>query len=162
MNHKKVMLCGTLLLGFGLTGLHAQEATVASGGDAFGSGGSASYSIGQLHYTTNMGTDASVAQGVQQAFEISIVVGIHEDFGINLVMIAYPNPTTDFLTLEVENFQNEHISYQLRDLNGKLLESRRMTNQKTHISLKNLDPAIYFLEVIINQKEVKTFKITKN
>ncbi len=56
------------LLGLGLSELHAQEATLASGGNATGSGGSVSYSVGQVVYTTNIGTTGSVAQGVQQAY----------------------------------------------------------------------------------------------
>jgi hypothetical protein len=34
-------------------------------------------------------------------YEISVVTGIDEAKGINLSVTAYPNPTTDYLTLEV-------------------------------------------------------------
>ena len=46
---------------------NAQDAIPATGGDATGSGGSASYTVGQIGYTTNTGTNGSVAEGVQQA-----------------------------------------------------------------------------------------------
>ena len=48
MKYKKLKLSTVLLLSLGLTGLQAQEAILASGGDASGSGGSASYSAGQV------------------------------------------------------------------------------------------------------------------
>ena len=83
MRHKKLKLSAVLLLGLGLTGLQAQESVNATGGNASGSGGSASYSVGQVVYTNNTGTSGSVAQGVQQPFEISVVTGIEEAKGIN-------------------------------------------------------------------------------
>jgi hypothetical protein len=43
-----------------------------------------------------------VSQGLQQAYEISYVVGVEEQ-QISLNMLVYPNPTTDYLTLAVGN-----------------------------------------------------------
>ena len=105
MKYKKLKLSTVLLLGLGLTGLQAQTAIPATGGNVSGTGGSVSYSVGQVVYTTNTGgANGSVAQGVQQPFEISVVTGIDEANGITLQCSAYPNPTTDFLKLKVENF----------------------------------------------------------
>ncbi len=50
IKHKKLKLIAILLLGIGLTGLQAQTALIATGGIALGSGGSVSYSIGQVVY----------------------------------------------------------------------------------------------------------------
>ena len=46
MQYKKLKLNAILFLGLGLTGLQAQEAISASGGDASGSGGTVIYTIG--------------------------------------------------------------------------------------------------------------------
>ncbi|MBZ0241866.1 MAG: T9SS type A sorting domain-containing protein [Bacteroidales bacterium] len=160
MRHKRLKMCAILLLGLGLTGLQAQENMNATGGNAAGSGGSASYSVGQVVYTTNTGTTGSVAQGVQQAFEIS-VVGIEEANGIQLSVAAYPNPSTDYLTLEVKDFEPSTLSFQLFDMQGKLLQSQQLTNSQTRIVMSELVPAIYFVKVIEGDREVKTFKIVK-
>ena len=162
MRHKRLKLSAVLLLGLGLTGLHAQEAILATGGEASGSGGSVSYSVGQVLYTTNTGTNGSVAEGVQQPYEISVVVGIEQAKDINLICTAYPNPTTDLLTLEVEIAANENLFFQLYDMMGKLLVCKKLIDIKTTISMANLAPATYFLKVTDNQKVVKTFKIIKN
>lgn len=50
MYKKKVKLCILLLSGLGLAGLQAQEAVPATGGNASGSGGTVSYSVGQIVY----------------------------------------------------------------------------------------------------------------
>ena len=162
MRHKKLKLSAVLLLGLGLTGLQAQTSINATGGDATGGGGSASYSVGQVVYTTNTGTSGSVAQGVQQAFEISVVTAIEEAKGINLSVTAYPNPTTDYLTLRIDEFEISNLSFQLYDMNGKLLQNEKITGNQTSIVMSNLVPATYFVKVIQGSKEVKTFKIIKN
>lgn len=162
MRHKRLKLSAVLLLGFGLTGLHAQESINATGGDASGSGGLASYSVGQVVYTTNTGTTGSVAQGVQQAFEISVVTGIEEAKGINLSVTAYPNPTTDYLTLSIGEFEISNLSFQLYDMSGKLLQNEKITGTQTNIVMSNLLPATYFVKVIAGNQLIKEFKIIKN
>ena len=165
MKYKKLKFSAVLLLGLGLTGLQAQESVNATGGNASGSGGSASYSVGQVVYTTNIGTNGSVAQGVQQPYEISVVTGLEEAKGINLTVSAYPNPTTDYLTLEVDastTLSIQSMAYQLYDMQGKLLQNEKITSNQASIVMSNLVPATYFVKVIQSNKELKTFKIIKN
>ena len=155
-----------LFFTFSLATVQAQESVNAAGGDASGSGGSASYSVGQMVYTTNAGTNGSVAQGVQQAYEISVVSGIEAAKGINLMVSAYPNPTTDYLTLEVKAFELSSLNFQLYDMQGKLLQSDKITDSQTTIPMSSLVPATYFVKVVktqglASQQEVKTFKIIK-
>jgi hypothetical protein len=162
MRHKRLQLIVLLLLGLGLTGLQAQKSVNATGGNASGSGGSVSYSVGQVVYTTNTGTNGSVAQGIQQPFEISVVTGLEEAKDINLMVTTYPNPTTDFLTLSISEFDISNLSYQLYDMQGKLLQNEKITENETSIAMKCLVPATYFVKVIQGNKEIKTFKIIKN
>ena len=157
---RPIVLLVAGLLWAGLT--QAQESTNASGGDATGSGGTVAYSVGQVVYTNNTGTNGSVAQGVQQAFEISVVTGLEEAKGINFLVMAYPNPTTDYLTLRIDEFEISNLSYQLYDINGKLLQNEKITSDQTSIVMSNLVPSSYFVKVIQGNKEVKTFKIIKN
>lgn len=151
-----------VLFALGWGGLHAQEVVSASGGNASGGGGSTSYSVGQMVYTTNTGTNGSVAQGVQQPFEISVVIAIEEAQGITLQCSAYPNPTSDDLTLEVKDFDLAALTVQLYDITGKLLQNQKITARQTGITMKNLAPANYFVKVFQGKKEIKIFKIIKN
>ena len=159
MKHKKIKL-SVLLLGIGITA-QAQQATTATGGNASGSGGTVAYSVGQIVYTTHTGATGSVAQGVQQPYEISIVLGI-DNHSTNLGLSAYPNPTTNYLTLNVGNFELSTLNFQLYDISGKLIESRKIISSAEIIAMENLPSANYFLKVTNNNKEVKTFKIIKN
>ncbi len=159
MKYKKVKL-STLLLGLGLTA-QAQQAITSTGGNASSSGGSVSYSVGQIVYKTDSGSLGSVAQGVQQPYEISIVTGLEEAEGINLVLSAYPNPTTDYVILKVENYKTESLSYQIYDISGKLLLTKIVSNAETPILMETLANGSYFLKVSNNKAELKTLKIIK-
>lgn len=157
----KQKIVGTVFLSMFLTGINAQEALLTSGQEASGSGGSLSSSMGQVLYTTNIGSSGSVAQGVQQAYEISTTIGI-EETSIQLVCSAFPNPTVDNLILTVLNNVNENLTYQLFDLNGKLIDANSIHEESTVINMDQLPPAGYFLKVKQENTEIKTFKIIKN
>ena len=158
MKHKKTFMSAAFLL-LGLGGLHAQENAVTTGGEVTGAGGTASYSVGQVVYTTNTGTNGSVAQGVQQPYEISTTVGINET-SINLELSVYPNPTTDYLTLKVADF--ETLNFQLIDIQGRIIENKKVTASNTILKMEALPKAVYFLNVTKNNRIIKTFKIVKN
>jgi len=160
MKNKKTKLTALLLLGIGFNQVYAQQASTASSGNASGSGGSVAYSIGQIVYTTNTGTTGSVVQGVQQPYEISVRTGL-EEAGINLNLSAYPNPTTNYLMLQIDNY-DKALSYQLYDISGKLLESNAIVANSTTIKMEQLATGNYFLKVSQNNTFVKAFKIIKN
>jgi len=156
----------TLILGLGISGLHAQESIPTSGGMAYGYGGSVSYTVGQVVYTTNSEITGSVAQGVQQPYEILAESGSDLATGISLQCSIYPNPVEKVLTLQVQYYIDENITYSLYDSNSQLLKSDVVQNKKTLILMSNLPPTTYYL--VVDQKKqknsphvTKTFKIIK-
>ena len=159
---KKFSLLLPVVLCFGVFGLQAQQVVTTSGRNATGAGGTSSYTVGQIVYNTYTGTNGSAAQGVQQPFEISVVTGIEEALGISLEIMVYPNPTTEFITLKIENHEVLNLRYQLYDINGSLLQDNKIVSNETSIVMSSLVPATYFLKVTDNKKIVKTFKIIKN
>jgi hypothetical protein len=160
MTNKRILLL--LLVGFlCLVIVQGQSTNPATGGNASGAGGTVSYTIGQLVYTTNTGTGGSLAQGVQQPFEISVVTAIEQTKDIILICSVYPNPTTDFLILSIENYDSDKFSYRLYDINGNILEYKRIVDNETRITMGNHAPGTYFIKITDYNKKVKTFKIIK-
>lgn len=144
-----------------ITSSYSQESIVIAGGNATGTGGSSSYSIGQVAYTTLPGSDGSISQGVQQPYEIN-TLGNDEFTGINLLMTAYPNPTVDVLNLVVVNDELDNLSYNLYDITGKIIsKNSKIAASETSVSMHELNQGIYFLAVNKNNKTIKTFKIIK-
>lgn len=158
---KKIKIFALIFLHFSLINIKAQQANIATGGDALGSGGTIAYSVGQIVYTSNSSIVGSLVQGVQQPYEISIILGL-EDNQINININAYPNPTNNLIILNVGNLELSNLNFHLFDTNGNLIESKKITNVSEYINLDNLVNSIYFLKVTANSKEVKTFKIIKN
>lgn len=159
MKQKKIKL-SVLLLSIGIS-VQAQQATTTTGGDASGSGGTVAYSVGQVVYTTNTDASGTVSQGVQHAYEI-FTLGIKET-ALNISLTAFPNPTMDNLTLQISDYNNEQLSYQLFDMQGKQLSNGQITAQQTQINMNSLPTATYFVNVVNQEnKKVQSFKIIKN
>ncbi len=148
-----------VLFGFFITHMQGQQAVLSSGGNAAGSGGSSSYSIGQVACTDGTGSGGFSIQGVQQPFEI-FTLGV-DNFPEIKLMTVYPNPTTDVVVLKTGNNTYDTLEYQLYDLNGKKITSQKITQIETQIHLEKLTLSVYFLKVMDGSKLLKTFKIIK-
>ncbi|WKK73512.2 T9SS type A sorting domain-containing protein [Marivirga salinae] len=148
------------LVFFALEELKAQESMNTSGGDANGTGGTVSFSVGQLMYSTASGTNGTVEQGIQQLNIISSVVSGIENSGIQIKSTAYPNPTSTDLKLEVDNLNG--FLYQLFDIKGNIIHTQHVRGKSVIIDMKDFPQAIYILNVISSGSLVKKFKIIKD
>jgi len=74
-------------------------------------------------------------------------------------MVAYPNPTRDFVNLKVE--QPTGLEYLLIDMSGRVLRTESLSDESTIIGFHNLRPNIYFINVMDGLKVLQTFKVIK-
>jgi hypothetical protein len=148
-----VLFCATQLV-------NAQETIPSTGGNASGTGGTSSYTVGQVFYTSNTSSTGSVSQGIQQAFEIQTLSnpGL---LTVQLTAVTYPNPTTDFIVLKITDTTLENLQYTLFDLNGKTIASKPIRTSSTEIAMKNLSVGMYLLKLTKKNKPLKTFKVIK-
>lgn len=153
-----ILLIGLL---FGGCLAQAQESVNVSGGNASGSEGTVAYTIGQVFYTSTMDGLGGVTQGVQHTYEICNVV-ITQESTLNIPLAAFPNPTTENLTLQISDYINKKLSYHLFDLQGKLLSNGKIVEPLTKINMNGLPTATYFI-YLVNQdnKKIESFKIIK-
>jgi hypothetical protein len=150
-----------LLTALSFTNFFAQESVATTGGNATGTGGSLSYTYGQIVYTS-FGSAGTVGQGVQQPYEISEVAGNEKIKGINLSITTFPNPTSDFITIKIADLEFKNLNFQLNDMTGKLLDSGTISSNETMITLKKYPAATYHLLILKNNEQLKTYKIIKN
>jgi hypothetical protein len=141
--------------------LLAQSNTVTSGGQASGTGGTVSYSVGQVAYAAFSGSNGYIIQGLQQPFEVSIITRVN-DISIDLSVQAYPNPTSDKLILSIGTQELKNLRYQLIDVYGKTIVSDRINQAAQIIDMSKLSSGTYFLSVLSNKKQIRIFKIIKN
>ncbi|MCB9227732.1 MAG: T9SS type A sorting domain-containing protein [Chitinophagales bacterium] len=144
----------------GLSTIQAQESISTTGGDVFGNDGSVAYTIGQVVYTTNTSTTGNVSQGVQQAYEV-YVMRIN-NIKSNIAITVFPNPVTENLTLQINDYKNEKLFYWVNDMQEKILNKNRITTYQTQINTTNLPSATYIINVVNQEnKIIKSFKIIK-
>ena len=80
------------------------------------------------------------------------------DMGIELVV--FPNPTSDFLTLQVNNPKG--LFYILYSPEGKILESKSLVSDITNISLGKFPPSTYILNVVDKKNsQIQSYIIIK-
>ncbi len=154
-------ITGNLYIVFFFTNLAlSQESINATGGVATGNGGTISYSIGQMFFTTNSGSGGIVEQGVQNSYEI-FRLGVKETES-NISISVFPNPTANNLILQISDYNHQKLSYQLLDTQGKLISNEQILDQQTQINMQSLQTANYFIN-IINQdnKKVESFTVIK-
>lgn len=155
-----------LLLAFGLSTafMYAQSALVPVGGDAQNNSGSVSYTVGQVAASTVTNNDGSisVAEGVQQPYEI-MVVGVNHYPEITLNAKVYPNPTENLAQLELNGFEipNNGLQAFLYDGNGKLLQTIKITDDLTTFQIGHYATGNYLLELKSGSQTLKTFKVVR-
>ena len=116
---------------------------------------------GQVAYQTYTGSSGSVAQGVQQPWEISTVTAIENTEGISLAISVYPNPTSGSLKLTIKDFDYKDLRYRIYDMTGLLLQDKEIVSEETEIIMNDFTSAMYFLKIANSKQEVKVFKIIK-
>ena len=141
---------------------YAQSGTNASGGEGSGNGGKVSFSIGQTSYNSYKASNGAISEGVQQPFEISELSTQENIEGIQLAINAFPNPTSDYLALTISNLDENNLSYQLFDVQGRMIINESITNSLTNISMANLVSSTFILKIFKKNQNIKTFKIIKH
>ena len=149
-----VLFCATQLV-------NAQETISVSAFEAIGSGGTVSYTIGQLVYINPTTAAGSLNQGIQQSIEF-VTLSNPELTAVTLKAVTYPNPTTDFIILALTDADLRGVSYTMYDLLGRFVNKGTVTTFETKIGMKSLPIGVYILRVQQNNKALKTFKIIKN
>ncbi|MDY6327797.1 MAG: T9SS type A sorting domain-containing protein [Bacteroidales bacterium] len=142
----------------------AQSAIVPVGGDAQSTAGSVSYTVGQVAVKTvqSGGGSISVAEGVQQAYEIQ-TVGISDYPQIVLNAKVFPNPTENQFQLQLNGFEipDGGMTARLFDGAGKLLQNIAVTSDETLFQIGHYATGAYLLEVLVSGRAVRTFRIIR-
>ncbi len=118
-----------------------------------------SWTLGEPVINTITGENELLTQGFHQSK--LVVTAISEIPELALDILAYPNPTTDYLNVSVKNAISENLRYTLYNTEGKVLTSKQISSDISEISMTEYASSIYFLKISEKNRELKTFKIIK-
>ena len=139
----------------------AAQQVVASFGNTSTAGGyTVAWTLGEPVIETLTGANNILTQGMHQT---NLVVTNLQDFPFpGLEVNVYPNPTGDFLRIEVIRQGNELFMYGLSDISGRRLLLKEMEALPEEIDMSNYVSGTYLLHVFNSHREpVKTCKIIK-
>jgi allantoicase len=123
---------------------------------------SMSWTIGECITETYSSKNNTLTQGFQQSsYTITAVNQLSMDG--NSVK-AFPNPTTDFITVSVEttNSSLKDCSIALFDIQGKLCMNKKLNDKSIQLDLSRFTSGTYFLKVSDQGKNMlQNFKILK-
>lgn len=152
------ILIGLILICFSFHS-NGQQVIGAAGTTTTTSGGSVSYTVGEIAIQTTETATVSSFEGVQQAYEI-YKVGVTE-LALGSSIDVYPNPTNDRLTLKTKNL-NKNLSYELYDSQGKQIHKCASFSDGHTLSMTEFVNAVYYLKIFSDNQPIQTFKIIKN
>jgi len=155
----KKPLITSIALGLTVFAVYSQQAIVTSGNYNKNETQSLSWSLGETVIETFILEDIILTQGFQQS-NITIV-GIDELPELGFQIKAFPNPTRDLITLEVDEVGIENLTFRVYDINGQFLISQKFTGLSNKINLEYYPSGVYFLRVLKGVELIKTFKIIK-
>jgi hypothetical protein len=149
------MLRSTLLLPaiMACTSLFAQQSTNAAGGEATGTNGTVSYTVGQVDYINFSNSEVSISLGVQQPY---ILIADEGEFQI----LVYPNPTPSKIKIKILKPGTDDMQVTMYTVLGQELLTRDLNEGETTISLSPFSPATYILQLRIGET-IRTYKIIK-
>ena len=119
------------------------------------------WSLGECVITTHSEGTYVITQGFHQgSYEITAIYDLPYA-GVNIKV--YPNPTTDFITINVGDLTDfeKLSSLTVTDINGKVLFHEKITKVEQQLDFSSFKYGVYFLSLKQENQLIKSFKIIK-
>ena len=148
-----ILLC-LPMIGFGQV---TTPSVVSSSGDSYSSGGVImDFTLGEIVIETFSNNANILTQGFNQGI-IKIVLSVSD---IDIKTKIYPNPTTNFIIIELEKNVNADIL--VYDINGKIVIKDKLNDeQQKQLDFSFLNQGNYLLHINIADKQ-SVYQINKS
>ena len=147
-----ILLC-LPMIGFGQV---TSPSVISSSGDSYNNWGIImDYTLGEIVVETHSNSTAILTQGFNQG-DLKVTTAV---VNLDIKTKIYPNPTTNFLIVELE--KNVNAELLVYDINGKLVIKDKLNDeQKKQLDFSFLTQGNYLLHIIIADKE-SVYQINK-
>ena len=140
--------------------IFSQSTITTLGGDFKSEKNSFSYSVGQIltsqdltKSTSLFGENVILSHGVQQVFIQNC------DQSIRVEIIATPNPSSGIVTLNLINWDEKEIQYNVFDVLGKNVLSSSISDDQSRLDLSFLSSGMYIISLGYHCGSLSSFKI---
>jgi hypothetical protein len=114
-----------------------------------------------VHFNSeNNGYTVSLFGGIYKYTQPS--ASINKNKANQFEFSIFPNPTTNFFTINIENGFDKKTQVNILNLDGKLVYSDKLISNKTKIDLSNYGSGIYFVSIVLDGNKMSTKKIIVN
>lgn len=76
----------------------------------------------------------------------------------NNSLVAYPNPATDFITIELPG-ANSINEIEILDATGRLVKQQKVQQNKTSINIADLNAGLYLIKVLDDKSQLHTLRL---
>lgn len=136
---------------------------ISSSGDSFNNTSyQLDWSIGECVTASHSAGTFIITQGFHQN---TYIITATEDLAADIDMFVYPNPTSNFITVnfaKVLNFGKVSMVLTVSDNNGKVLLQEKISEQEKQLDFSAYTSGVYFLTLTKENQIIKSFKIIKN
>lgn len=143
---------------------NCQDRLTTIGTEQIDSRDSSAYTIGQITYRDKTSEGASAIKDIQYTYKI-YNLNLNENRN-NFYAQLFADPTSSYLILQLANYKNDNLSYQLIDMHGEIvkeskIDEAKIANNKTQIDVILLPISSYILNVFEKNEKKESFKIIK-
>lgn len=82
----------------------------------------------------------------------AVTVSINENISDNIQIRTYPNPVSEKINIEIEHANNESLKANIYNVLGEKIFSTCLKSNRESIDLYQLQPGMYFIEAVSNEK----------
>ena len=101
--------------------------------------------------TTEINSDESTTSRTDDSFD-----------KIKFKVNVYPNPTTEYINIKLEEMSEMKLMMYLTDLTGRMIEARTLYSIETRLEFNSIAPGKYILNITSEDGKVnESFKIVK-
>ena len=80
-----------------------------------------------------------------------------DEINMNLGSICYPNPVSDYLTIEYKSYKNNKFKLELYEGNGKFINVNIFDSRLINIDLTEYISGVYFYKIIDEKNKYQTY-----
>jgi hypothetical protein len=115
------------------------------------------WTVGETIINIGSNSNNILTQGFNQSV---LLITDLEEIVKSSIMIQ-PNPTSDYLILNIPDKELNDTYYSLIDINGKVILEDKIKHNQTRISFIDYSKSIYFFNVFSKNEMIKTFRVIK-